>query len=149
MASTSRDIIYSNRTYFYTCSGSAATKFGVMLHLHLYGVSSEMKFTRSLALLLHVLTSTTYMYYQSEPHTNCESESSTEHNATDQTMSSKCMRGSRKFCQRGPTFFSEGREDSNTTISGRSLARQRKAINVAFHWLADDGLTLNVGLVAL
>ena len=47
------------------------------------------------------------------------------------------MRGSRKFCQRGPTltfyfcflfffffFFDEGRKDSNTTISGPSTARQ-------------------------
>ena len=43
-----------------------------------------------------------------------------------------CMRGSRKFCQGGPTvtFFlvDEGREDPNTTISGPSSARQRSAI---------------------
>ena len=36
------------------------------------------------------------------------------------------MRGSRKFCQRGPTLtsfffkFDEGRKDPNTTISGPS-----------------------------
>ena len=66
------------------------------------------------------------------------------------------MRGSRKFCQRGPTltfysfifyfFFDEGREDSNTTISGPSTARQRNAIQMAFRWRADGGPTLNAGL---
>ena len=60
------------------------------------------------------------------------------------------MRGSRKFCQRGPaltTFFvvDEGREDSNITISGPSSARQRNGIK----WSADDGPILNAGLVAL
>ena len=43
----------------------------------------------------------------------------------------------------------EGREDPNTTISGPSLAQQRNAIKMAFHWRADDGPTLNAGLVAL
>ena len=43
------------------------------------------------------------------------------------------MRGSRKFCQRGPNltcFFlvDEGREGPNTTIIGPSSARQRIAI---------------------
>ena len=70
------------------------------------------------------------------------------------------MRGSRKFCQRGSNFdnvflffflhvIDEGREDPNTTISGPSSARQRNAIKMAFHWRADDGPTLNAGLVAL
>ena len=66
------------------------------------------------------------------------------------------MRGSRKFCQRGSDIDflflvdDEGREDPNTTIiSGPSLARQRNAIYMAFRWCADDGATLNAGLVAL
>ena len=69
------------------------------------------------------------------------------------------MRGSRKFCQRGSNFdnvflfflhvIDEGREDPITTISGLSSARQRNAIKMAFHWRADDGPTLNAGLVAL
>ena len=60
------------------------------------------------------------------------------------------MRGSRKLCQRGSKFdnvffqFDEGRKDTNTTISGPSSARQR-----TFRWQADDGTTLNAGLVAL
>ena len=63
------------------------------------------------------------------------------------------MRGSRKICQRGSltTFYfvvGEGREDPNTTISGPTSARQRNAI-MAFRWRADDGPTLNAGLVAL
>ena len=64
------------------------------------------------------------------------------------------MRGSRKFCQRGPTltfyvcflFFDEGKKDSNITISGPSMARQRNAIQMAFRWRADGGPTLNAGL---
>ena len=65
------------------------------------------------------------------------------------------MRGFRKFCQRVSnycffSFFSflvdEGREDSKTTKSGPSSARQRNAIEMAFHWRADDGPTLNAGL---
>ena len=43
----------------------------------------------------------------------------------------------------------EGREDPNTTISGPWSARQRNAILMAFRWRADDGPTLNSGLVAL
>ena len=43
----------------------------------------------------------------------------------------------------------EGREDPNTTISGSLSANYRKAIEMAFRWCADDGQTLNVGLVAL
>ena len=64
------------------------------------------------------------------------------------------MRGSRKFCQMGSNFdnfllVDEGREDPNTTISGPSSASQRNAIYMAFGWQADDGTTLNAGLVAL
>ena len=53
------------------------------------------------------------------------------------------------------TFFvdvilvDEGREDPNTTMIGQSSARQRNTIQMAFHWHADDGPTLNAGLVAL
>ena len=53
------------------------------------------------------------------------------------------LRGSRESSQRGSNFdnvFYEGREDSNSTNSGPSLAR------MAFHWRADDGPTLNAGL---
>ena len=57
------------------------------------------------------------------------------------------MRGSRKFCQKGSNFddgfffflVDDGREDPNTTTSGPSSAR----------WRADDGQTLNAGLVAV
>ena len=70
------------------------------------------------------------------------------------------MRGSRKFCQKGSNFdkgfflflffkYDEGSRDPNTTISGPSTARQRNAIYMAFRWRADDGPTLNAGLVAL
>ena len=63
------------------------------------------------------------------------------------------MRRSRKFCQRGSNFdfflFDEGRKDPNTTISGPSMAGQRNAVQIAFRWQADDGPTLNAGLVAL
>ena len=67
------------------------------------------------------------------------------------------MRGSRKFFQRGSNsdnvFFrflvAEGKEDPNTTKSGPSSARQRSGILMAFRWRADDGPTLNAGLVAL
>ena len=62
------------------------------------------------------------------------------------------MRRSRKFCQRGSNFdnflVTEGRKDPNT-ISGPSTAHQRNAIEMALRWRADDGLTLNAGLVAL
>ena len=44
----------------------------------------------------------------------------------------------------------EGIEDPNTAKNGPSSARQRNAIKMAFRWLgADDGPTLNAGLVAL
>ena len=69
------------------------------------------------------------------------------------------FRPTARFCQRGSNFenvlFSflvdEGREDPNTTIRGPSLAHQRNAstVQMAFRWRADDGLTLNAGLVAL
>ena len=39
-------------------------------------------------------------------------------------------------------------EDQNTAINGPSSARQRNAIEMAFPWRADDGPTLNAGLVA-
>ena len=44
----------------------------------------------------------------------------------------------------GVSLVDEGREDPSTTISGSSSARQRNAIK----WRADDGPTLNAGLVA-
>ena len=48
------------------------------------------------------------------------------------------------------TFFvDEGREDPNTTKSGSSAARQRNAIKIGIRWRADDGPTLNAGLVAV
>ena len=59
------------------------------------------------------------------------------------------MRGSRKFCQRGPNsdkFFCvsfviiEGSDAPKTTISGQLLAYQRNAIEMAFRWHADNGL---------
>ena len=69
------------------------------------------------------------------------------------------MRGSRKFCQRGPnlrTFFfffflggGGGLVDPNTALIVPSSARQQNAIDMAFRWRADDGPTLNAGLVAL
>ena len=43
----------------------------------------------------------------------------------------------------------EGREDQNSTKSGPSSAHQGNAIKMAFRWRADDGPTLNAGLVAL
>ena len=49
-------------------------------------------------------------------------------------------------------FFSlldGGIEDPNITSIGPSLARQRKAIEMAFRWRVDDGPTLNAGMVAL
>ena len=65
----------------------------------------------------------------------------------------QCMRGSRKFCQRRSKFdkvffFDEGIEDQNTAINGPSSAHQQNAIEMAFCWRANDGPTLNAGLVA-
>ena len=49
------------------------------------------------------------------------------------------MRGSRKFCQRGSKILvDEGRGSKDQNIT-----------KMAFRWRADDGLTLNDGLVAL
>ena len=45
-------------------------------------------------------------------------------------------------------FVDEGIEDRNTAINGPSSAHQRNAIKMAFRWWADDGPTLNAGLVA-
>ena len=42
----------------------------------------------------------------------------------------------------------DGREDPSITISGPSSACQRNAIK-SFRWRADNGPTLNAGLVAL
>ena len=64
------------------------------------------------------------------------------------------MRGSRKFLQRGSKFdnvfflFDKGIEDPNTAINGQSSACQQN-IKMAFPWRADDGPTLNAGLIAL
>ena len=72
------------------------------------------------------------------------------------------MRGFRKFYQRGSKFdnvffffffffffLMSGGRISNTTISRPLSARQRNAIEMAFLWHADNGPTLNAGLVAL
>ena len=59
------------------------------------------------------------------------------------------MRGSRKFCQRVSNVFlvDEARKVPNNTISWPPSARQQNAIEMAFRWRADDGPTLNAGLV--
>ena len=57
------------------------------------------------------------------------------------------------FVRGGPTlttfffffYFDEGWKDQNTTIAGH----RRPASEMAFRWRADDGPTLNAGLVAL
>ena len=63
------------------------------------------------------------------------------------------MRGSRKFCQRGPTlttfFFSflrvdEGRDDPNTTKSGSSSTRQRNGIKMVSWWAEDESFVRRV-----
>ena len=83
----------------------------------------------------------------------CSNEhTSIEHSRYCQTFYSVLMRGSRD--QRGTTltFFvlvDERGNDPNTTESGSSSARQRNAIKMAFCWRADDGPTINAGLVAL
>ena len=66
------------------------------------------------------------------------------------------MRGSRKFLREGPNlitffffFFFKWIGDPNTAINGPTFARQQNAIEMAFCWWADDGPTLNAGLVAL
>ena len=40
-------------------------------------------------------------------------------------------------------------EDPKTALIGPASARQRNAIEMAFRWRADDGSTLNAGLVTL
>ena len=71
----------------------------------------------------------------------------------------KFMHGSRKFCQRGSNFekvsflfyfFLEGREDPNKYHYKRAIidSPAKRHLN-AFCWQADDGPTLNAGLVAL
>ena len=40
-------------------------------------------------------------------------------------------------------------QDPDTTLIGPSSAPQQNAIKMAFRWRADDGPTLNAGLVAL
>ena len=68
------------------------------------------------------------------------------------------MRGFRNSCHRASNFdnvFSffflvdERGDNQNTTKSGPSSARQRNAIQMVFRWRADDGPTLNSGMVAL
>ena len=65
----------------------------------------------------------------------------------------KPMHRSIKFCQKVFSFkfflVDKGREDTNTSISGPSSARQRNTIKMAFLWRANDGPPLNAGLVAL
>ena len=46
-------------------------------------------------------------------------------------------------------LVNEGREDPHTAISGTSSARRRNAVYMASRWRADDGPTLNAGLIAL
>ena len=52
-------------------------------------------------------------------------------------------------CVRLTLLVDEGRENPNTTINVPSSARQRNTIEMAFCWRANDGATLNAGLVAL
>ena len=54
-------------------------------------------------------------------------------------LPSKIMRGYRKFCQRG----------SNSTLTSFFLVDEGRDDPNGFHLQADDGLTLNAGLVAL
>ena len=64
------------------------------------------------------------------------------------------MRGSRKICQRGSNsdgliYLIRGERIKKHNKRGQSSARQRNAIQMALQWRADDGPTLNAGLVAL
>ena len=63
------------------------------------------------------------------------------------------MYRSRKFVRGGPTsniFFSLMRGGwIQINFGGPISARQRNAIEMAFPWRADNGPTLNAGLVAL
>ena len=63
------------------------------------------------------------------------------------------IRGSRKFCQRGTNntdtflfYYFSSRWDGERI---ESSVRQRNAIEMAFRWRADNGQSLNAGLVAL
>ena len=52
------------------------------------------------------------------------------------------------FVSLGRTLTTFFLVDPNTTKSAPSLVRQRNAIEMALRWRADDGPTLNAGLVA-
>ena len=105
---------------------------------------------------LHSLTNEHLLLYFNTKQSKCHTtpkrallkKSNQSKNETSAT--SRCcmaiMRGSRKFCQRGSNFdnvvlfcVDEGREDPSTTISYTTMT---------FRWRADDGPTLNAGLVA-
>ena len=65
---------------------------------------------------------------------------------------SRSMRESRKSRRSNIDnvfLVDKGREDPNTTFSEPSPVRLRSAIEMAFRWRADDGPTLNAGLMAL
>ena len=55
------------------------------------------------------------------------------------------------FARGGPTLktflVEEGTEDPNTTKSGPLSAHQQNAILMVFRWRANDGPTLNAGLI--
>ena len=55
------------------------------------------------------------------------------------------------FARGGPTLktflVEEGTEDPNTTKSGPLSACQQNAILMVFRWRANDGPTLNAGLI--
>ena len=65
------------------------------------------------------------------------------------------MRGSKKFCQKGSKFDNVflNLVDEGVHVlyhyNRSSSARRRNAIYMAFGWRANDGPTLNAGLVAL
>ena len=56
--------------------------------------------------------------------------------------------GPKFVCFTWSFLVNEGRGDPNTTKSRPSLAHHPNAIQMAFGWRADDGPTLNAGLVA-
>ena len=63
-----------------------------------------------------------------------------------------CMRGSRKFCQRGSNwhflyFFKSIRGER--ILLPQKAGHHQPASGTPFRWWADDGLTLNAGLIAL
>ena len=62
------------------------------------------------------------------------------------------MHGSKKFCQRGPTlttFFLQLMRGSKYYDKRAIIDPPAKRHSMAFRWRADNGPTLNVGLVAL